>query len=479
MRIAKTHLDFCSTAEHAIGQPRNEERFPAYWRHSRAVLNGSNQPGIFVTLLGYEWGLPGCGDMNVYFPGDGPEDVVAPRSFRELAAYVKAHGAIAVPHHTAYLGAPAGTCRDRYNPTGAEEDWRRFLQDYHPGADWARYTPEMMPVMEVFSMHGSSERDPGPFPMNLPWMAMRVSRGTLVSALEQGCKLGVIASSDGHSGYPGSYGAGLMAALVTELTREALWEAILKRRTYGVTGDRIKLSFSVNGRPMGSELSAGGERELLVEVEGEDALDRIDIVKNGRLWRRETRLMEPNVIDSRAKVRVEWGWGGADLTEWIGEMNVEAGRIVGCSPNFGPPPPNCVEEVSAARCRWVSHTIGVPPEEAQRRFFYRYAREGTNQIVVELEGAPDTAGAVRLNGQLLRFRLADLLQNSCAELVTGDSALGGRKIKLHQAVGDRRCTARCRFTDDQPERDEDSYYARVTQENGHTAWSSPIWVSQE
>ena len=99
--IAKTHLDFCCTAEHGIGQPFNEALFPEYWRRSRAVLNQSNRPGAFVTLVGYEWGLPGYGDMNVYFPDNGPEDVVVPRSFAELLEYVEAQGAILVPHHTA------------------------------------------------------------------------------------------------------------------------------------------------------------------------------------------------------------------------------------------------------------------------------------------------------------------------------------------------------------------------------------------
>ena len=35
----------------------------------------------------------------------------------------------------------------------------------------------------------------------------------------------------------------------------AIWEAILARRTYALTGDRIDLAFVLNGRPMGAKVS--------------------------------------------------------------------------------------------------------------------------------------------------------------------------------------------------------------------------------
>ena len=477
MEIARTHLDFCCTPEHAIGQPRNEERFPEYWKHSRAVLNQNNEPGTFVTIMGYEWGLPGYGDMNVYFADDATDDLVVARSFAECVEYVESVKAILIPHHTAYVCAPAGTYRDRYRPTVAEDAWRDFRNDYYAGTDWDHYVPSVMPVMEIFSMHGSSERDGGPFPLNLPWMGIRASGGTFLSALERGCKLGAIASSDGHVGYPGEYQTGLVAAYATELSREAIWDAILARRTYAVSGDRIKLNFRINDQPMGSELVAD-RRELLIEVEGENGLDQIDIIKNGRLWKRETRMLAENTIAPRAKVRVEWGWGGMEVTEWRGELNVADGRIVGHTPNFGPPAPSYVERVDDSQCQWVSHTAGAPPDGALKKLYLRHSKEATDQIVFEIEGGPDTVVDLRLNGHQLRYSLADLAKGSQAEVVEGDRSMGGRKVKIHQAVGEARYTAAYHITDTAPERDEDYYYVRVTQENGQMAWSSPIWVSR-
>ena len=54
---------------------------------------------------------------------------------------------------------------------------------------------------------------------------------TIQYGLEQGHKFGIMASTDQHSGYPGSYGDGRIGVLAPSLTRDAIWEA-LRTRTY-------------------------------------------------------------------------------------------------------------------------------------------------------------------------------------------------------------------------------------------------------
>ena len=53
------------------------------------------------------------------------------------------------------------------------------------------------------------------------------------------------------------------------------------------------------------------------------------------------------------------------------------------------------------------------------------------------------------------------------------------KNKIHRAVSQNRYEAKYTFIDDKPEREEDYYYLRITQENGQMAWASPIWVKKE
>lgn len=64
-----------------------------------------------------------------------------------------------------------------------------------------------------------------------------------------GQRLGVIASSDNHTASPGQPHRGLAAVYAEDLTREAIFDAIAARHTYGTTGQRILLDFKVDGQP--------------------------------------------------------------------------------------------------------------------------------------------------------------------------------------------------------------------------------------
>ena len=73
------------------------------------------------------------------------------------------------------------------------------------------------------------------------------------------------------------------AGLKEALTRGALWEAFLSRRTYALTGDRIALQPSVNDAPMGAQLPLTDRRDISVRVEAGGAMDYLDVIKNNRL----------------------------------------------------------------------------------------------------------------------------------------------------------------------------------------------------
>ena len=71
----------------------------------------------------------------------------------------------------------------------------------------------------------------------------------------QGLRLSTIAASDDHRSQPGKPHWGLAAVRAPALTREAIFDALHARRTYGTTGQRILLDFRVNDAPMGSEIA--------------------------------------------------------------------------------------------------------------------------------------------------------------------------------------------------------------------------------
>jgi hypothetical protein len=115
----------------------------------------------------------------------------------------------------------------------------------------------------------------------------------LNDALECGIKLGFIGSADHSWGHPGDdfwwplgpYQGGLAAILSRNLTREGIWEGLYARRCYATTRARILLELSVNGHPMGTEMTASGSRELSIGVFGTVAIETIEVVKNNRIWK--------------------------------------------------------------------------------------------------------------------------------------------------------------------------------------------------
>lgn len=445
--IARSHLDFWATAEH-YNYVKGQKHHPFFdWGRISRVIRESYAPGKFVTFPGFEF-VGEDGDYNLYFAGDIsflPEI----QDYQSLFALAKKESAIAIPHHTGYKVG----CR---------------------GMRWDWFEPSIMPLVEIFSMHGSSEDDRGAFPLDIPWMGPREAGGTVLKGLLQGHIFGFIASSDGHNAYPGSYKMGLAAVYAKDLTRESIWSAFRARRTYAVTGDRIKLKFEINGRPMGSILPLTRNRNLSITADGLDALDRIEIIKNGRIILRDNASLNPDFDSSRSgrfKIRIEWGWGPAEPWQAEGELAVREGSIVSCVPCFGPPGPNRLLSASDGTVKWGSRTVG-------RSIFDwrigRYAREGTNSVVFNIRGDGRTVLELRLNQRRFCYSLAELMDGSRVELM-GD--WNEQKVKFHQPVPENQYHKSLTVTDTAGNgSDRDFYYVRITQANGQMAWSSPVWV---
>ncbi|MGH9672472.1 MAG: DUF3604 domain-containing protein [Bryobacteraceae bacterium] len=97
--------------------------------------------------------------------------------------------------------------------------------------------------------------------------------------LERGYRLGFVGSGDSHWLGPGQ-DFGITGAYVKELTREAVFEAIRKRRVFASTGTRMILDFRVNGTFMGGETTGKGPARVEVGIRGDADLDRVEIIRD-------------------------------------------------------------------------------------------------------------------------------------------------------------------------------------------------------
>jgi len=82
-----------------------------------------------------------------------------------------------------------------------------------------------------------------------------------------------------QSGFNHRYGTALMAVYASDLTRESIFNGMKSRHTYGTTGERILLEFSIDGNQMGSEYVESGQPEIVVTVGGTDVLDKVEVMK--------------------------------------------------------------------------------------------------------------------------------------------------------------------------------------------------------
>jgi hypothetical protein len=271
-----------------------------------------------------------------------------------------------------------------------------------------------------------------------------------------------------------------MAALVTDFTREGIFEAIRARRTYALTGDRIEVDFRVDGEPMGSTIEAGRSVEVAFDVQGRDEIDVVEILQDGHVVHRafaDDQVDAERAFGGSLQVRLEWGWGpwGAlaldRICDWAMRVDVEQGRILRLFPCLQSMP---FDEQRRHRFTRAGDTgLDIRSYTARQNAY----RENPNQsVVLELEGTPDT---------VLRLALAQPAQETTTttlrELFAGSRNLftGGfpqEGYQWHRLLPSAASAVRGRCTLPMPE-GRSFVYLRARQKNGHVAWASPVFIN--
>jgi hypothetical protein len=250
-------LDFSALADH---WSRSLSKKPKTKEEYVKTINSFNEPGRFVTLVGYEWTTwTRYGDKCVYFRGpDGaflaPDDPKTDDP-EKLWKALEGIAAVTIPHHPM---------------AGGRTDWRYKNERFER-------------LVEIFSWWGCAEEG---------------SEFSVQQALAQGHKLGFIGGTDNHLGQPATgrtgpeEGAGLAAVFAPALTREAIFDALWARHSYATTGARIAMEFFVNGNMMGEEISApaegrpaspAGGSEITARAAGTEEIEKLELIKNNEV----------------------------------------------------------------------------------------------------------------------------------------------------------------------------------------------------
>jgi hypothetical protein len=309
-------------------------------------------------------------------------------------------------------------------------------------------------------------------------------------AFEQGHRVGIVSNSDGHKGRPGashpgsakfgSYG-GLTCMLAPSFSRAGFMEALQKRHHYGTTGSRVILdtravfdnpaelfsddpkltsvtSKMVNEAIMGDILrSNDGEVLLKIDVHSPSPIERIDI-RNGLETIEVYRPYEE--ADLGRRIRILWEGseyrGRGRETIWDGHAELSDNTFVNLSPINRYNLNKRFEQVGSRRVEWEALTTGgfggfeAILEDGQAGTLKIETALIQEEIPIKDIGRDELVFANGGIGRRIRiFRMPDENPHRIATLE--------RRIKL---AGDR----------------DNGLYVRITHEDGHFVWSSPIYI---
>jgi len=330
-------LDFCAYTDHDFCWDMKSQVIwmkTIGWKKAKTAVNKFYEPGRFVTLSAYEYAnSTGDGHYNVYYNTveDAPiftcVEKQSDRIFK-LWALLKnwknqtGYDVFTIPHH----------------PLDSSKGWN---SDF--------YDPELVPLIEIFQYRGSSEmKNSQGNPIQYCREEAEDSGHTVQDGLAKGYKLGLMASSDDHTGHPGhrpyiqaylseprSYfgpvrfvprwkfnnifrwylglaskinflkellvsdsiipeeltaNGGLTGVLAKNLTRNEIFNAIKDRRCIAVTNtNRMLIDFTINGETVGngSEVYVKNvytQRTINVSIAGTAPIKNVTIVKNNRTF---------------------------------------------------------------------------------------------------------------------------------------------------------------------------------------------------
>lgn len=435
-----------------------------FWRDLNALYREFNEPGRFVTVPGYEYSPVTHlgGDRNIFF---FDEDRPIRRSSHALV------------EDASDIATDCNHVRDLF--AALHRDGENALAFAHVGGRYADlragHDGRIERSVEIHSSWGTFE-----------WL--------LLDAFELGHRVGIACNSDDHKGRPGAshpgasiFGAygGLTCLYMDSLTRLSLWNCLRARHHYGTTGERLHLavhadfdadaqrfvedplldaaakSAPVRTAMMGDIVRvASGKARIRVRVEAPCGIERVDL----RCGPRTLETIRPyGTADLGRRVRVIWEGaeyrGRGRMTTWDGGLGITGNAIEAASPiNFWHLEKS-LERTPEGGLRWQSVTTG-------------------NFAGADLALADAAAGELRIDTPHVQASLA------VASLGLEDTVLDagglGRAVRAFR-LPDAPLAASLAF-----EREvevaasgDTPVYVRVTLENGHQAWSSPIYLFRQ
>jgi len=448
----KAFLDVC------VHQGNDFQITSEFWEHLNELSAEYTEDDSFIVFPGWEWsGNTGLGgDRNVLHMHEGRQ------IHRSSHALVDDLGDI---------DTDATSAGDLFEALKGE-DCTVFA---HIGGRYAdikiAHDQRLERAVEVHSAWGTFE-----------WL--------VEDAFEQGYRVGIVSNSDGHKGRPGashpgstkfgSYG-GLTCTLAPAFTRAGIMDSLKTRHHYGTTGCRMVLdvraifdnpaehfsddpnlgdvtSEMVGEAMMGDILQCGDDEVTLrVSMHASAPVERVDI-RNGLETVETFRPYQE--ADLGRRIRVLWEGseyrGRGRETIWDGHAELSGNSFARLEPINRYNLDKRFDQVASNRLEWTSLTTG-----------------GFGGFDAWLED-PE-AGTLKIDTELVKEEIA-IKDIGRDEIIFANGGID-RRIRIFRLPDENphrevRFERRMKLAADR----DNALYIRITQEDGHFVWSSPIYI---
>jgi hypothetical protein len=448
----KAFLDAC------VHQGNDFQITTEFWHHLNDLSKEFTKDGEFIVFPGWEWsGNTGLGgDRNVLHMHEGKQ------------IHRSSH---ALVDDLSDVDSDATSADDLFEALKGE-DCTVFA---HIGGRYAdikiSHDVRLEKSVEVHSAWGTFE-----------WL--------IADAFEKGYRVGIVSNSDGHKGRPGAshpgstkFGAygGLTCMLAPAFSRQGFMQALKKRHHYGTTGSRVILdieavfdsaaelfsddpnlggvtSVQTNTAMMGDILRSSDAQVLFkIDVHGPSPIERIDI-RNGLETLEVFRPYKEEDLGRRIRVL----WEGSEYrgrgreTIWDGYAELSG---------------NSFENVTAINKYNLDKKFELSTQ--QRLEWEALTTGGFGGFDAMLSDANN--GILKIHTALVKEEIA--IKDIGRDEIIFENGGIDRRIRIfrmpdenphYKATLERRIT----LANDR----DNALYIRVTHEDGHFVWSSPIYI---
>ena len=441
-------LDFLGMSEHDVWMDDHE------WEQLREAVVRHDRPGEFITYLAYEWTAPTQfgGHHNVFFRTHEGRKRTPRQTFPTLTSL--------------YSGLRAGN-----DPKDV-----LVIPHAHATGEYRVSDAGLEPIVEISSLHGTFE-----------WFGE--------AYLGQGHEVGFIAASDDHLSHPGyaapyardglSNKSGLAAVVAPEKSRDALFDAMKSRSTYATNGARIILDYDVAGGSFGQRVAMTDKREVNLRSIGTGPIESVTIIKNGREVYAKDYLIDTQAKSDQIAVTFASdtdpsirdnarGW-----RRWTGKLTVKGATLEGFSTPWRPNVLLDRIERSPSDSNTLEISVATRGDAKSINLDLDRIRPGTT---VELDLQPvNETGTPAVTTQFhaypaMKVSLPLSKMKSGAYATTTPGPVMPDRISVRAIRTDVPMEQTVKWTDPEPGKPDDYYYARVVQTDGGMAWTSPVWV---